>query len=198
MPHAWAPMKKHILLPVALLSLSLAVSLRAEEVLYEIDPVHSAVLLKVRHLGLADVFGRFNEMSGSVRHDPADPSKTSIEFEVKAASIDTGNADRDKHLRGPDFFNAAEFPVLTFKSTKVEKKDDDDFEVTGDFTVRGVTKPATFEFDFGGTGKGMKGEERFGGGAKFEVKRSDFGIDYLPQALSDEVKVIISVEGIKK
>lgn len=191
-------MNKHVFSAAVFLTLSLAASPRAEEVLYEIDPVHSTVLLKVRHLGLADVFGRFNEMSGQVRHNPEDPSQTSIAFEVKAASIDTGNADRDKHLRGPDFFNAAEFPVLSFKSTKVVKKDDDEFEVTGDFTVRGVTKPATFEFDFGGTGKGMKGEERFGGGAKFKVKRSDFGIDYLPQALGDEVGVIVSVEGVRK
>jgi polyisoprenoid-binding protein YceI len=165
---------------------------------YTIDPVHSVVLLKVKHLGLADAYGRFNEMSGEVRYNEAEPEKSSINFEVKADSIDTANEDRDKHLRGPDFFNATEFPTLTFKSTKVEKKDDDEFEVTGDFTVRGTTKPVTFEFELGGTGKGMQGEERFGGGAEFTVKRSDFGIDYLPQALGDDVEVVVSLEGIKQ
>lgn len=175
-----------------------SLSAHAAEAVYEIDPVHSVVLLKVKHLGLADAYGRFNEMSGTVRHNAEDPSQSSIEFTVQADSIDTANEDRDKHLRGPDFFNAAEFPVLTFKSTKVEKKDDNEFEVTGDFTVRGVTKPVTFEFEVGGTGKGMQGEERFGGDADFTVKRSDFGIDYLPEALGDEVEVTVSVEGIKQ
>lgn len=182
----------------ALLLLILAAPLSAAEEVYDVDPVHSTVLLKVRHLGLADVYGRFNEVSGQVRHNPEDPSQTSIYFEARAASIDTNNTDRDKHLRGPDFFNAAEFPLISFKSTKVEKKEEDEFLVTGDFTVRGVTKPVTFEFDFGGTGKGMKGEQRFGGAADFTVKRSDFGIDYLPQALGDDVDVIVSVEGVKK
>lgn len=191
-------MKKGILFPVMAALLVAALSARAEEVVYDIDPVHSVVLLKVKHLGLADAYGRFNEMSGTVRHNTEDPSKSSIEFEVPAASIDTANEDRDKHLRGPDFFNAAEFPKLTFKSTKVEKKSDDEYEVTGDFTVRGVTKPVTFEFELGGTGKGMQGEERFGGEAEFTVKRSDFGIDYLPEALGDEVEVTVSVEGVKQ
>ncbi len=80
----------------------------------------------------------------------------------------------------------------------MEKKGDGEFEVTGDFTVRGTTKPVTFEFEVGGTGKGMQGEDRFGGGAEFAVKRSDFGIDYLPQALGDDVEIIVSVEGIKQ
>lgn len=191
-------MKKSILCPVMAALLVAAGSARAEEAVYDIDPVHSVVLLKVKHLGLADAYGRFNEMTGTVRHHAEDPSKSSIEFEVQAASIDTANEDRDKHLRGPDFFNAAEFPQLTFKSTKVEKKSDDEYEVTGDFTVRGVTKPVTFEFEVGGTGQGMQGEERFGGGAEFTVKRSDFGIDYLPQALGDDVEVTVSVEGVKQ
>lgn len=191
-------MNPHILLSVCLAFASLVAPLAAAEEVYDIDPVHSTILLKVRHLGLADIYGRFNELSGQVRHNPEDPSKTTVSFEVKAASIDTNNADRDKHLRGPDFFNATEFPVLSFKSSKVEKKDDDKFQLTGDITVRGVTKPLTFDFDFGGSGKGMKGEDRFGGAAEFEVKRSDFGIDYLPQALGDEVKAIISLEGVKK
>lgn len=191
-------MKTSVFSALLAASVLAAGSLRAEEVVYEIDPVHSVVLLKVRHLGLADTYGRFNQMAGEVRYNEAEPEKSKINFTVQAASIDTANADRDKHLRGPDFFNAAEFPELIFKSTKVVKKDDDEYEVTGDFTVRGETRPATFEFEFGGTGKGMQGEERFGGGTKFKVKRSDFGIDYLPQALGDEVEVIVSVEGVKK
>jgi polyisoprenoid-binding protein YceI len=191
-------MKKFFYCSVVACALTAVFSARAEEVVYAIDPVHSVVLLKVNHLGLADAYGRFNEMSGEVRYNEAEPEKSSINFEVKAESIDTANEDRDKHLRGPDFFNAAEFPTLTFKSTKVEKKNDNEFEVTGDFTVRGTTKPVTFEFKLGGTGKGMQGEDRFGGGAEFTVKRSEFGIDYLPQALGDDVEVVVSLEGIKQ
>jgi polyisoprenoid-binding protein YceI len=191
-------MKKFPFFPMVAAAVLAVSSARAEEVVYAIDPVHSVVLLKVDHLGLADAYGRFNEMSGEVRYNEADPEKSSMNFEVKADSIDTANEDRDKHLRGPDFFNAAEFPALTFKSTKVEKKGEKEFAVTGDFTVRGTTKPVTFDFELGGTGKGMQGEDRFGGGADFTVKRSDFGIDYLPQALGDDVEVIVSLEGIKQ
>lgn len=191
-------MQSHLFLPILLASVATILSSRAGETVYEIDPVHSVVLLKVKHLGLADAYGRFNEMSGTVRHNAEDPAQSSIEFTVQAASIDTANEDRDKHLRGPDFFNAGEFPTLTFKSTKIEKKGDSDYGVTGDFTVRGVTRPVTFDFEVGGTGKGMQGEERFGGEAEFTVKRSDFGIDYLPDALGDEVEVTVSVEGVKQ
>jgi polyisoprenoid-binding protein YceI len=191
-------MKKFSSFPMVAAAVLAVSSARAEEVVYAIDPVHSVVLLKVDHLGLADAYGRFNEMFGEVRYNEADPEKSSMNFEVKADSIDTANEDRDKHLRGPDFFNAAEFPALTFKSTKVEKKGEKEFAVTGDFTVRGTTKPVTFDFELGGTGKGMQGEDRFGGGADFTVKRSDFGIDYLPQALGDDVEVIVSLEGIKQ
>lgn len=158
----------------------------------------SVVLRKVKHLGLAEACGRFNEMSGTLRHNAENPAKSSSEFEVPAASIDTANEDRDKHLRGPEFSNATEFPQITFKSTKVAEKSDEAYEVTGDFTVRGVTKPVTFEFEVGSTGKGLQGEERFGGGVEFTVKRSDFGIDYLPEALGDDVEVTVSVEGIKQ
>lgn len=185
-----------------LLSLAAATSVagfvQAADVVYEIDPVHTTVLLKVKHLGVADAYGRFNEVAGEVRHNEAEPAKSSITFTVKAASIDTNNADRDKHLRGPDFFNAGEFSDLSFVSTKVAKKSDNIYEVTGDFTVRGKTLPVTFDFALGGTGKNIQQKDIFGGSAEFTVKRSAFGIDYLPQALGDDVTVIISLEGVKQ
>jgi polyisoprenoid-binding protein YceI len=191
-------MKKFPLYVVCSAAAVLATSALAEETVYEIDPVHSTVLLKVNHLGVADAYGRFNEMSGEVRHNAEDPAQSKMKFTLKAASIDTNNDDRDKHLRGPDFFNAGEFPELTFESTKVEKKSDTEYAVTGDFTVRGTTKPVTFDFKVGGTGQNMQGQEIFGGATEFTVKRSDFGIDYLPQALGDDVTVMVSVEGIKQ
>ncbi len=196
-------MKPHLppllLAPLAAVGL-FSSSLQAQEVVYQIDPVHTYVLARVKHLNVANSWGRFNDVSGEVRHNPADPSKSSVNFEIKAGSIDTANAKRDEHLRGPDFFNAKEFPLITFKSTKVRKDDDDDNEyiIEGDLTVRGVTKPVRTEFELVGTGKGLQGEERFGGELDFTVRRSDFGIDYLPDALGDEVKILVSVEGIKQ
>jgi len=191
-------MNKLLLLSLGIALAVLTTAAHAEETVYAIDPVHSTVLLKVNHLGVADAYGRFNELAGEVRHNAEDPAQGKIKFTVQAVSIDTNNEDRDKHLRGPDFFNAGEFPELTFESTAIEKKSDTDYRVTGDFTVRGTTKPVTFDFQVGGTGKNMQGQDIFGGGATFTVKRSDFGIDYLPQALGDDVTVIVSLEGIKQ
>jgi polyisoprenoid-binding protein YceI/serine/threonine protein kinase len=165
---------------------------------YAIDPEHSTVFLRVKHLGMADAYGRFNELAGEVRHNAQDPAQSKIKFTVRADSIDTNYYDRDKHLRGPDFFNAAEFPELIFESTAIEKKSDTDYRVTGDFTVRGTTKPVTFDFQVSGTGKNMQGRDTFGGRATFTVKRSDFGINYLPQAIGDDVTVMVSLEGIKQ
>lgn len=181
-----------------LVTLSLAgLSLRAQEGSYKIDPVHSAVLVKVGHLGASNAWGRFNEVAGSYTFDPVDLSKSMIAMEVKAGSVDTANAKRDEHLRGPDFFNAKQFPLITFKSKTVRKVDDKNYEVDGDFTARGITKPVTAKVNYVGTGKNMGGKTVTGWDATFSIKRSDFGITYGPGALSEEVVVMISLEGIK-
>ena len=165
---------------------------------YQIDASHSSFLFRVKHLGVSYSYGRFNESSGSFKIDSADPTKNSIALEVKTESIDTANVARDKHLKGPDFFNTVEFPAMTFKSTFFKKKDDGKYEVAGDLTIHGVTKQVSTEVELVGVGKGMKGEQRAGWEATLVVNRTDFGMNYMPEGIGTEVTLRISVEGVKK
>jgi polyisoprenoid-binding protein YceI len=164
---------------------------------YTVDPVHSSVYFKISHLGLAWVHGRFNEFSGSFAIDPDDAGKCSFNVTIKPESVDTGNKKRDEHLSGPDFFNTKQFPVMSFKSTKVEAVKDG-YQVSGDFTMHGVTKPVSFTLLGGRKAEFPKGVQRTGYSAMFEVKRSDFGMDKMLEAIGDDVHVSISFEGAKK
>ena len=164
---------------------------------FKIDPVHSSVGFRIHHLGVTDVYGRFNEISGTVVFDKDNVAKNSVELSVPIESVDTHVAKRDQHLKSPDFFDAKQFSAMTFKSTKVEGSGDT-FKVTGDFTLHGVTKPLTVEFKKGGEGKGMQGEIRGGGETRFSIKRSDFGMNFMAAALGDEVNIVLSLEGIKQ
>lgn len=181
------------LLALALLPLS---SIKAADT-FEIDPVHSSVLFKIRHMNLADFYGRFNEIKGTVSFDRENPGKSSVTAEVPVERVDTHNDKRNQHLKSPDFFNVKQFPTITFKSTKVEK-DGEDFKVTGDFTLHGVTKSITVEFEKVGEGKGMQGETRAGGKTEFKIKRSDYGMNFMTNAIGDEVEITLSLEAVKK
>src|SRR5512143_3957946 len=110
---------------------------------YKVDPVHSFVLFRVKHLNMGYIHGRFDDMAGSFDLDDENPAGSSVQMVVQAISVDTGTAKRDTDLRGPDFFNVAQFPTISFKSTAVKKVDDTHFEVTGDLTLHGVTKSVT-------------------------------------------------------
>lgn len=166
--------------------------------IYTPDLVHSEVAFKVGHLGISKVSGQFKDYTGKVAFDPADASKSSVEITVKAASVDTANAKRDEHLRGADFFNVKEFPTLSFKSTAVKKVSDTTYEVAGDFTLLGVTKPLTIQFTDVAFGKGMKGEERAGGSTQFKIKRSDFGMNKMVGPVGDEVTITLAFEAVKQ
>lgn len=179
-------------------ALVLGVSIAQAADTYELDAVHSNYLFRVKHLGVSYTYGRFNESSGKFTIDPADPSKNSIEIEVKTNSIDTANDARDKHLKGPDFFNTVEFPTMTFKSTLFKKKDDGKYEVTGDLTIHGVTKSVTATAVLVGEGKGMRGETRAGWDATLVIDRTDFGMNYMPDNIGTEVTLTIAVEGVKQ
>ncbi len=126
-----------------------------------------------------------------------DPSKSSVELTVPVESVDTHFDKRNQHLKSPDFFNAKQFPTLTFKSTKVEGSGNT-YKVSGDLTLHGVTKPITVEFKKGAEGKGMEGEIRGGGETRFTIKRSDFGMTFMAGALGDDVNIIVSLEGVKQ
>jgi polyisoprenoid-binding protein YceI len=164
---------------------------------YKIDPVHSSVLFSIKHLGVTDFYGGFNEIAGTVSFDSAAPAKSSVQLTIPVESLATRNPKRDQHLKSPDFFNAKQFPILAFKSSKVEGTGST-YKVTGDFSLHGVTKPITVEFKRGNDGKGMTGEVRGGGETRFTIKRSDYGMTFMQDALGDDVNIILSLEGVKQ
>ena len=186
---------KSLTLVVALIS-SFVLSANAADT-FKVDPVHSFVLFSVQHLGVANTYGRFNDIAGTVVFDKDNPSKSSVELSVPVASLDTHNSIRDLSLKSRDFFDAKQFPAMIFKSTKVEG-DGETLKVSGDLTIHGVTKPMTVDFKKGGEGKGVFGEMRGGGETQFTIRRSDFGMNFQQGAIGDEVNIILSLEGIKK
>ncbi len=167
---------------------------------YQIDAVHSSVLFRAKHLGVAYFYGRFNDFSGNISIDEADMSKSNVEFEVKTASVDTANAKRDQHLRSPDFFNAKQFPVITFKSTKVSAKagQENMLEVTGDFNLHGVKKSITIEVEITGKKKSPQVGEIIGFHTTFNIKRSEYGFNFSMEGVNDDIQITVSVEAGKK
>lgn len=174
-------------------------SVQAQPVTYRIDPVHSFVVFRVKHLNTGFAYGRFNTISGTIVVDERNPANSSIELEIDANSVDTGNSQRDDHLRSPDFFNARQFPKITFKSTRVRRINQDTVEVQGDLTIRGVTRPLTARVTFTGKGRNQRGQEIIGFETTFTIRRSQFNVSYgLNGGLADEVRVTFSVEGIRQ
>jgi len=165
---------------------------------YEIDPVHSAFLFKVSHLGVSYSYGRFNESSGTFTLDADDPANNRIEIEVNTDSIDTNNEKRDNHLRSPDFFNTAEYPTMTFTSTSFKKVDDNHFEVAGDLTIHGVTNSVTVTAELVGIAADPKGDTRAGLETIFTIDRTDYGMDQMVGPVGAEVELTISLEGIRQ
>jgi len=169
---------------------------------WQIDSAHSEIQFKVRHM-MANVVGQFRDFDGRISIDRANPAGSSVEFTIQTASIDTGNAKRDDHLRTPDFFDAAKFPTISFKSTSVAKKSESEYAVTGDLTMHGVTKRVTLPVAFLGFGKTARGEK-----AGFEIEttvnRKDYGIvwnktlDEGGLLLGEDVKVTINLEVDRK
>ncbi len=167
-------------------------------VAYEVDPVHSALIFRIKHLNVAYFYGRFNEIEGTFVLDDADPARCEFDLRVKVASIDTNNADRDKHLKSADFFDFEHHPLITFKSRSVKKTGDNTLEVTGELTLRGVTKPLTVKVERTGCGPGMRGEQRCGWETTFEIRRSDFGMTALLGPVGDEVRLLVGIEGVRR
>jgi polyisoprenoid-binding protein YceI len=166
---------------------------------FKVDPVHSFVVFKISHLDLGYVWGEFNGPAGTIAIDDSDASKSSVQIEVKADSIFTNAAGRDKHLKGPDFFDVKQFPTITFKSTSFKKSGDNAYEVTGDLTLHGVTKPLTVTLTkLGEADKGAPLGYRGGFEANFTIKRSDFGMNTMLNAAGDEVKLMVDLEGVKQ
>jgi polyisoprenoid-binding protein YceI len=163
---------------------------------YAVDDMHTAVTFKVSHIGLSWVYGRFNDVSGTFTID-ADASKSSFALTIKTESVDTGNKKRDQHLQSPDFFDVKQYPAIVFKSTSV-KAIDGGLEVTGDLTLHGTTKAVTFALKGGNKAEFPKGVQRTGYSTELKLKRSDFGMDKMKEAIGDDVYIAISFEGVKK
>lgn len=166
---------------------------------YEIDAAHSMIIFRAKHSGVSYNYGRFNEFTGKITMD-ADVSNNMVEFEVKAASVDTGNEKRDQHLRSSDFFSAKQFPVITFKSTKVSAKEgkEDVLEVTGDLELHGVKKSVTVDVEITGRGQGRQGESLIGFESTFTIQRSEFGMTYGMGSVSDDIRITVSIEAAQK
>jgi polyisoprenoid-binding protein YceI len=164
---------------------------------YKVDPVHSFALFNVHHFNAGNVWGRFNEPAGQFTLDQADPGKDSFQVELKVAKLDTGVAKRDSDLKGPDWFNARQYPTLSFKSTSVKKGEGNNLEVTGDLTIHGVSKSVVVNVELTGIAKDPFGNTRAGVQGTCTVKRSDFGMRTMAGAVGDEVHLIVALEGTK-
>lgn len=189
-------------LPVALAVLLTALALPAAEPAaaetFVVDQNHSEVSFQIRHF-VTKVRGNFNRFAGTIQMDTAKPENSAVEFTVDADSIDTRNENRDKHLRTADFFDVAQQPTITFKSNKIKALGGNRYEVTGPFTLRGVTKEITVPVSFLGTVKDAKGNVNAGFETAFRINRKEYGVNWnapMDQGfmLDDDVDITITVE----
>jgi polyisoprenoid-binding protein YceI len=171
---------------------------------YNIDPSHSGVHFFIKHLMISTVRGSFVGVKGTVVHDSENPAATTLEAEVDVNSINTNDEKRDGHLKSPDFFDAATYPVMTFKSTEVTAGTSSDYTIVGDLTLHGVTKPVTLQVEeVSEETTDPWGHKRIGATAKGKLKRSDFGLVWNAPleaggvVLSDEVKIEFDIELVK-
>ncbi len=168
------------------------------------DPMHSEIGFKVKHLMIASVKGRFETFEASATTEDESFENAQIEFSADVASIKTGVADRDAHLTAPDFFDAGTFPKISFKSTSMKAKGDDEYELAGDLTIRDVTKPVTLAVEFGGIMKDPYGQTKAGFTLEGKVNRKDYGLTWnaLTETggvmLGEDVKLQIDVQLVKK
>jgi polyisoprenoid-binding protein YceI len=145
---------------------------------YAIDPTHSRIGFSARHAMVTKVRGSFNEFEGTGHLDAENPARSHLQLTIKAASIDTRNADRDAPLKSNDFFDMETYPEITFASTAVEQLDADNYQVTGDLTIKGVTKPVTVDFEYTGTAVDPYDNQRIGFEGKTTVNRKDWGVSW--------------------
>lgn len=170
---------------------------------FVIDPVHSSIEFSVRHMMVTNVRGRFREFSGTIFYDEKDITKSSVRVTIKTASIDTGNADRDAHLRSPDFFDAAKYPEITFASTRIEKRGDD-YVCIGTLTIRGVSREVAIPFRILGVVKDQRGNTRLGVEAGLTINRLDYGVSWSRAleggglVVGNDVKIELNVQAIKR
>ena len=183
------------LLLILTAALALTASAAAQATTWQIDPNHTAAQFSVRHLGISTVRGAFTKVSGSVTYDPANPGKTLIDVTIDTSSVDTRVERRDNDLRSPNFFDAAKFPTLTFKSKHTEANGAGRLKVTGDLTIHGVTKEVVLEVEGPSeTMKDPRGNQHMGASASTKINRQDFGVSADSGMVGDEIPITIDVE----
>lgn len=176
----------------------------ASTITWKLDPAHSSAEFKVKHMMISNVKGTFSGLSGTLIEDTADPSRSTIEASVDVGTINTGDAQRDAHLKSADFFNHQQHPRMTFKSTKVERQGEGEYKVTGDLTIHGVTSPVAFAVE-GPTapGKDPWGNTRIGLSATAKINRKDFGLSWNAALetggllVGEDVHITVEAEFIK-
>ncbi len=169
---------------------------------WKVDKTHSSVSFKVRHMVISNVKGDFSDFSGTVQFDGKDLTKATVEFSIDATTINTDNKGRDDHLKSDEFFETTKYPTITFKSTKIVA-DGDDYKITGDFTMKDVSKSVTFDLEYSGTVVDPWGNTRAGFAAKTKINRQDFNVNFSGTldngglVVGNEVKIELDIEIVK-
>ncbi|MDP9312466.1 MAG: YceI family protein [Chloroflexota bacterium] len=171
---------------------------------WHIDAAHSAIDFSVRHMMISTVRGSFAKFGGVVNLDEADPTRSSVEVQIDAASIDTRDAQRDAHLRGPDFFDVETYPYLTFKSTRIERVDETRAKIFGDLTIRNVTREVVLDAEYNGQAKSPWGTTSAGFEAQTKISRKEWGLTWNAALetggvlVGDEIKISIQIEVVQQ
>ncbi len=171
---------------------------------YKIDVDHSDVMFKVKHLMIATATGVFKKFDATLEINEEDFTNAKVTFEADVDSVDTKNEQRDAHLKSDDFFNAEQFPKLTFKSTSIEKSSDDEYRLHGDLTIRDITKPVELKVEYNGSTKDPWGQERMGFEVSGKINRKEYGLKWnaVTEAgglvVSDDVRLALNVEMVKQ
>lgn len=179
-------------------ALALAATAAAQAGTWQIDPNHSSAQFAVKHLGVSTVRGAFTKVSGSAKHDPADPTKDTIDVTIEASSVDTRVEMRDNDLRSPNYLDVQKFPTIAFRSKQAKSAGAGKLQITGDLTIHGVTKEVVLDVD--GPSAAIKdpwGNQRIGASASTKISRKDFGITNLPGVIGDEIAITIDAELIQ-
>lgn len=171
---------------------------------WTLDPTHSEIHFKVKHLVISTVSGSFQKFEGELNSDKPDFTDAIVTASVDVNSITTNQPQRDEHLKSPDFFDAANHPEITFKSTRIEKDNNDEYLLTGDLNIRGTTKPVTLKVEFGGAATDSYGQSKAGFEASGKINRQDYGLRWSAMTeagglvVSDEVKIELNVQFVKQ
>jgi polyisoprenoid-binding protein YceI len=183
---------------VALAALTFSMTAVAQSNVWQLDPAHSSAQFAVRHMGISTVRGTFTKLSGSAHYDPADAKNDSVDVTIEPASVDTRVEMRDNDLRSDHFFDVQKYPTMTFRSTKVESAGTDKLKITGDLTIRGVTKPVTLAVE--GPSKPVDdghGHLHMGVSASGTLNRTDFGMTGYQGVVGNEIQLTIDAEVVQ-